>query len=130
MNRLARPATWVLLPLAAAAALAAVAAGVATPRVVVLLVLAPLAEEIVFRLGVQEALLRRGWSAARTTVLTALAFAAAHILVRGDPGAAAVALPALALGAVYARTRRVAPCVALHAAMNAVWLAWGLAGAA
>jgi membrane protease YdiL (CAAX protease family) len=129
MNRLPRSAAWALLPLAAAAAFAAAVAGAVPPRVLVLLVLAPVIEEIVFRLGLQEALLRRGLRPALTTVLTALVFAAAHVAVRGEIAAAAVVLPALALGVLYAHTRRVLPCVALHAAMNAVWLAWGLAGA-
>jgi membrane protease YdiL (CAAX protease family) len=35
-------------------------------------------------------------------------------------------LPALAIGWIYQRTRRVAPCVALHAAMNALWMSWEL----
>ena len=42
------------------------------------------------------------------------------------PKRAAVAVPALAVGVVYARTGRVRDCVVLHAAMNALWLA-GLA---
>lgn len=128
MNARSRSAAWALLPLVAAAALAGAVAGGVPPRVLVLLVLAPLVEEVVFRLGVQEGLWRRGLGAWQANALTALAFAAAHVAVRGDPGAIAVALPALVLGAVYGRTRRLAPCVALHAAMNAAWLAWGLAG--
>jgi membrane protease YdiL (CAAX protease family) len=128
MNALPRSAAWVLLPLVVAAALAATVAGIVPARVLVLLVLAPLVEEVVFRLGVQDSLLRRGLVAWQANALTALAFAAAHVTVRGDPGAIAVALPALLLGIVYGRSRRVGPCVALHAAMNAAWLVWGLAG--
>lgn len=130
MSTLPRPAAWALaLPFAAAAAFGAGAAGVEAPRLLVLLVLAPLVEETIFRLGLQDALMRRALTPWRANLATALAFAAAHVVVRGTLGAAAVVLPALALGAVYARTRRLAPCVALHAAMNAAWLAWGLAAA-
>jgi membrane protease YdiL (CAAX protease family) len=106
--------------------LAAMSAGVAAPRVVVLLVLAPVAEEVVFRAGLHEMLLRRLRSPWTANAATALAFALAHALLHGDPAALGVALPALLVGAVYARTRRLGPCVALHAVMNAAWLVWGL----
>jgi hypothetical protein len=89
-----------------------------------LLVLAPLLEETLFRAGLQEELLRR-WGARHATAAggcTALAFAAAHLAVRPCALAALTFLPALAIGVVYARTRRLAPCIALHAAANAVWL--------
>lgn len=106
---------------------AAASAGVSLPRIGVLLVLAPLAEEVIFRAGLHETLLRRGEPSWRAIVLTAIAFGVVHALLRADPMALAVALPALLIGAVYQHTRRVWPCAALHAAMNAVWLAWGLA---
>lgn len=89
----------------------------------VLLIAAPLLEEAVFRAGVQEALLRRGRALLLANVATALLFGAAHVAVRGDPAAFAVALPALAVGWVYQRTRQLRWCVLLHAAMNAAWLA-------
>ena len=99
-------------------------AGAGLPRLAVLLVVAPLTEEAIFRAGLQEALMRHTRATARTTTLaTALAFGLAHALWRGDAAAFAVALPALAIGAVYARGRRLRHCVALHALMNAVWLA-------
>lgn len=91
----------------------------------VLLVLAPWAEEVVFRLGLQENLLRR-WPghALAAIVVTALVFGLAHALLRQDPMALAVAAPALLLGLLYGRWRLLWPCVALHAAMNALWLFW------
>lgn len=89
----------------------------------VLLFAAPLLEEAVFRAGLHEALLRHGRGLLLANALTALLFGAAHVAVRGDAGAFAVALPALAIGLVYERTRRLRWCVLLHAAMNAVWLA-------
>ena len=111
---------------AVAVAVAAAAAAGALPWPLVwLLVGAPLVEEVIFRLGVQETLLRRlpasraGWA----TLLTAAAFAGAHLLVRPGWMAAATVLPALAIGLLYGRTRRLAPCVLWHALFN-------LAGAA
>ncbi|MCX8004721.1 MAG: CPBP family glutamic-type intramembrane protease, partial [Burkholderiaceae bacterium] len=69
------------------------------------------------------------WAQARDLALfwanavTALAFGAAHLLYAPPAHAAAVIAPALALGFVYERTRSLAPCIALHALFNAVWLA-------
>lgn len=83
---------------------------------------APVVEEVIFRLGLQQELLTRLRPASAANVLTALAFAAAHGLSRGTPQALLTLLPALAIGAIYQRSRRLAPSVALHAAFNAVWL--------
>lgn len=94
-----------------------------TLRVWMLLVLAPLTEELVFRAGLHEALLRRLPSKLAANALSALVFALVHVLARGDVAAIAVALPALLIGTVYARWRLLWPCVLLHAAMNAIWLA-------
>ena len=87
-----------------------------------LLVLAPVLEELVFRAGLHESLLRRLRAPWVANALTALVFALAHVLVRGETAAFAVALPALLIGIVYQRWRKVWPCVLLHAAMNAIWL--------
>ena len=85
------------------------------------------AEEIVFRAGLQHALIEglRGRVAGADLIAvaaTALAFAAAHALAR--PGAAAwlVGAPALLIGMAYARWRRVDACIGLHALCNAAWL--------
>jgi membrane protease YdiL (CAAX protease family) len=115
---------WMLvlmLPCAAAAW-----AGADLQRVGVLLFLAPLAEEAVFRAGLQEALLRRWDAPVVCNAVTALAFGLAHVIARGDAFAFAVAVPALLIGAVYGRWRQLRWCVALHAGMNAVWLAANL----
>jgi membrane protease YdiL (CAAX protease family) len=123
------PARSWRLPLAAVAMLVLVlaAAGHGFQRLLMLLVLAPLLEETVFRAGLQEALLRR-WH--RTPLLanavTAAAFGLAHALARADAAAFAVALPALLIGAVYGRNGRLRQCVVLHAAMNAAWLGWSM----
>ena len=83
---------------------------------------APVVEEVIFRLGLQQELLTRLRSAPAANALTALVFAAAHGLSRGTPQALLTLLPALAIGAVYQRSRRLAPAVALHAAFNTAWL--------
>lgn len=107
----------------------AVACGAPATRALVLLAVAPVLEEVVFRAGLQEFLLqgRRGHlaiSAHAANLLTALAFAAAHVAAR--PGLLTVLtfVPALLVGALYQRRRRLAPCIALHAAFNAFWLMW------
>jgi uncharacterized protein len=87
-----------------------------------LLVAAPVLEEVVFRTGLQTQLLRRV-SVLSANVLSALAFAAAHVVVRPSVLSALTFFPALMVGALFERQRRVLPCIALHAACNAVWLA-------
>jgi membrane protease YdiL (CAAX protease family) len=100
-------------------------------RLVMLLMLAPLLEESIFRAGLQEALLRRWHSRPHmVNAVTATAFGLAHAIVRADAAAFAVVLPALLIGAVYQRTGRLRQCVVLHAAMNAAWLGWRITGAA
>lgn len=89
---------------------------------IVLVVLAPLLEEAAFRAGLHEWLLRRGTRSWTANILTALVFGGVHALWRADPLAWATALPALLIGRVYERTRQVRWCVALHAAMNGLWL--------
>lgn len=100
-------------------------------------VLAPIAEELVFR-GVLQ-----GWFTRLATIaesgttalpaaglkanlLTSLIFAAIHL----DQWPAPVPLFAFALtlGAVYRRTRNLAAPIALHAALNGVSTAWLLIG--
>ena len=92
---------------------------------------APLAEELIFRCGLQSALRHRlrahrseRTAAALAIVLAALAFATAHALAGATAGAWTLA-PGLLLGAVYERAGRLAPCVLLHALFNALWLAIG-----
>lgn len=91
----------------------------------VLLVLSPVAEEAVFRAGLQEWLLRQSAVPWVANLVTALAFGLAHVLARGDVTAIAVALPALLLGAAYERWRKLRYCAVLHAGMNLLWLAYG-----
>jgi membrane protease YdiL (CAAX protease family) len=122
----ARPqgaAVW-LLPAAASAALICAAAGSTRPWIVLLL-FAPAVEELLFRAGLQETLLRRGLRPLVANLLATLAFALLHGLLRSWPLALAVVLPSLVLGRVYQSRRRLAPVVALHAAMNLFWIALG-----
>ncbi len=91
--------------------------------VIWLLAGAPVVEEVIFRIGLHEELLTRLHSAPAANALTALAFAVAHGLSRGTPQSLLTLLPALAIGAMYQRSRRLAPSIALHATFNAVWLA-------
>lgn len=92
--------------------------------------LAPWCEEIVWRWGLQAPLARR-WGHAAAVVLAALAFGLAHwLFARGTADAwraAATALPAVWIGRVFARSGRLAPCVAWHAGFNLLWLAAGRA---
>jgi membrane protease YdiL (CAAX protease family) len=97
-------------------------AGASAWQLLVWLLLAPLLEEIVFRWGLQSWLLQRGQSAWRSNLFTATVFALAHAAVRVEWHALLVFVPALMLGAVFARGRQLVPCVGLHAAMNALWL--------
>jgi membrane protease YdiL (CAAX protease family) len=94
-------------------------------RLALLLVLAPVIEEVIFRAGLQETLLRRGLRPLLANLATTLAFALLHGLGRSWPLAAAVLLPSLVLGRLYQGTRRLGLVVALHAAMNLFWVALG-----
>lgn len=105
---------------------AAVALGldhVAAPRVLLLVVLAPVLEEAAFRAGLHEWLLARRATPLATNLLVASAFALLHLATQGRWEALLVAGPALLVGAAYNRWRRLRWCVLLHAAMNAAWLA-------
>lgn len=100
--------------------------GAGLQRMAVLLVLAPLTEEAVFRAGLQEVLLRHRIAPLAANGLTALTFGLLHAMLRADVAAMSVGLPALLIGAVYQRRRRLRDCIALHAAMNSLWLVWAL----
>jgi membrane protease YdiL (CAAX protease family) len=94
-----------------------------------LVVIAPVLEETVFRAGLHESLLRTlGQRAERlviANVLTALLFAAAHVINRGDALSLLTFFPALLIGAAYQRHRRLLPCIAMHGFFNVVWLSLG-----
>lgn len=97
-------------------------AGAGMQRVVVLLVVAPLVEESLFRAGLHEFLLRRLQPPVIANLCVALAFASAHAAARAEVASLLLAVPALLVGAAYQRWRSVRLCVVLHASMNALWL--------
>lgn len=132
-----RATAWPALPRAAALALLGLAAAAAWPPAqhpgaaadlwapLVLLLLAPWAEETLLRGAVHATLLERGMGALAANLASALLFGLLHGLARSWMLGALVVLPALAVGWLYGRTRRIAPCAALHATFNASWLAFG-----
>lgn len=121
------PATASVLPLALmAVALGCVSIAIGVPawRALVLLLLAPAAEEVVFRVGLHDALLHNGVAPRLANLLTALTFTVAHLLLLGaNPQTVLVVFPALLIGAAYNRWQRVRICIAMHMAMNALWIA-------
>ena len=90
----------------------------------------PLLEEIVFRGGLQGALLSRREFARRwngltlANVLTSLLFAAAHLLNQSLLWASLILVPSLVFGWARDRYARITPSVILHMVYNAgfVWL--------
>ena len=85
--------------------------------------LGPVVEEIIFRVGLTGALLRRLPEVA-AVILSAAVFGAIH----GVIGFAGSFASGLLLGLVYARTRSVGLCVLYHVAGNSlpwVFVAWG-----
>ncbi len=129
MNRLpargVRPGTGLMLQFAGVITLSVFAVGLSGTdwrRGFVLLLFSPVVEEIIFRRGLQELLLSRRWSGWQANLVVAATFALAHWALRGSLEAVAVVLPAILVGALYERWRRLAPCVLAHALMNGVWL--------
>lgn len=94
------------------------------PWIPVMFALSAALEEVIFRAGLQEAMLRAAWPLPLCNVITALGFALAHGLTRSWLLAAAVLPTALLIGSLYGRQRRVWPCVMTHASLNLAW--WGV----
>ncbi|CAM3998929.1 JDVT-CTERM system glutamic-type intramembrane protease [Roseateles saccharophilus] len=114
---------WLLLSCAGLAVGPVLAfAGMGTWRLFVVVGLAPLLEEIVFRAGVQAELTPLMRSGHAANLVTSTLFGLAHGLVAGPAHGMAVLLPSLLLGECWRRRPRLGPCVALHGAMNAAWL--------
>jgi membrane protease YdiL (CAAX protease family) len=121
---------WAAVLLAPAAAwawhqLAPPAAAMAMPDgqgLWMLLLVAPVLEEIVFRAGLQAGLVRRGWRPGLAIVVASAAFAAWHLAAGQGPAALAVLLPSLVFGHAYAR-HGLACAMACHAWFNACHLA-------
>lgn len=86
-----------------------------------LLLVAPVLEEIVFRAGLQAGLVRHGWRPGVAMVVASAAFAAWHLAAGQGPAALAVFLPSLVFGHAYAR-HGLACAMACHAWFNACHL--------
>ena len=114
---------WLVIPAAALApGLMLLGAGVDGWRLFVVVLLAPVLEETVFRAGIQAELVSLLRSTHGANAATSTLFVIAHGWVAGSAHGLAVLLPSLLLGECWRRGRRLAPCMALHAAMNAAWL--------
>ncbi len=88
---------------------------------------APVAEEIIFRRGLHDALLRGLFfdlarEPRRANLVTAIVFAAGHCLVRPGYLPLLTFLPALVIGAMFNRFRRLDLCIVAHAVFNLMWL--------
>ncbi|MDA3921094.1 MAG: JDVT-CTERM system glutamic-type intramembrane protease [Salinisphaera sp.] len=92
-------------------------------------VMAPALEELVFRGGLQEWLLRCRHHRPGTrsiislpNLATSLVFALAHLLHHPPLWAAGIFLPSLVFGALYERRRQLRTPMLVHAAYNAAYL--------
>ena len=111
---------------ASAALLLALAAPADAALRVSLLLAAPLTEELVFRAGLQEQLLRRNWGRWPAILSTAVIFSLLHGITRGSVIGLAVFAPACLLGWIYQLKRQVLLCIATHSALNLAW--WLISG--
>lgn len=88
---------------------------------------APVIEEILFRGGLQEWMLRRDARAFgplnRANILASLVFASCHLIGHAPAWAAAMFLPSLLFGLFYERARRLGAPIVVHALYNACFLA-------
>jgi membrane protease YdiL (CAAX protease family) len=94
------------------------------PALVLLALVYPVLEEIVFRGAVQDFLgrrwvARRGSPLTRANLVTSILFAATHIAWLGDPAAGAVFFPSLVFGYFRERHATLASPIALHIFYNA-----------
>lgn len=84
---------------------------------------APIVEELIFRVGLQSAILRAFRSSWIAIVLTSIAFTGAHIWMLPDSAWHAYAqlfALSLAIGIAFERTRRVGTAIAMHMVFNAL----------
>ena len=101
----------------------------ATGQLLVLLIAAPIIEELVFRGHLQPQLTTffarktdEGLMAHAAAIgVTSLIFAALHWFASPTASSWWVALPSLALGTLQARSGKWQFCAVLHSAFNAVW---------
>lgn len=94
-----------------------------------LVVLVPIAEELIYRVFLQSAILRIVRSRWTAVLLTSLLFTAAHWTALPEGGKHAIAsifVLSVALGASYERTGRLGVPIVMHASFNALNLAMAL----
>jgi membrane protease YdiL (CAAX protease family) len=120
-------ALWLLQ---ASGALAIPATPVSLRSAVLLLVAAPVLEELAFRGALQD-LCRRALAAlgrpdpqpwSHTNLLTSIAFAVCHLSHHPPLLAASLLLPSLLLGRTWGVTGALLPCIVLHAWFNLCFL--------
>lgn len=112
-----------------AAAVVALHSGVpnGVSRFIMAIVVAPVLEEVLFRGGVLEVLVRRWPHQSKAmdfpNVISAACFGAAHLATKAPSEAAAVAVSGLIFGAAYlASGKRLWAPILLHSAFNAIFL--------
>jgi len=116
-----RPRQIAAVIAASAALLLALPAPADAALLVSLLLAAPVTEELVFRAGLQEQLLRRNWGRWQAILSTATIFSVLHGINRGSVIGLAVFAPACLLGWIYQFKRRALLCIAAHSALNLAW---------
>lgn len=104
---------------------------------VIVLLLAPVLEELVFRGGIQDVLDRTPWGrfallgrVSVGNVLTSLLFSAAHLMIAPAGLAAAIFFPSLVFGRLKQLYPSLLPAMLVHAWYNACYLIAGTAWAA
>jgi membrane protease YdiL (CAAX protease family) len=118
-----RSRATVLLAVSAIAGIAIAISAQHRWPVVVLLLIAPVIEEAIFRGGVQEWLLSQHWREWPANLAASVLFVGAHCLSRGlDLASLAVMVPALVFGWMYSRYRCLRLCIAMHMLMNMLWI--------
>lgn len=93
----------------------------------VYVVISPILEEIVFRVGLHDAFRARVKTSfgplTTANVLTAIVFGCIHALLRQSPAGFMTALPALLFGFAYERWHRLSIPICLHAVSNLIFWA-------
>jgi len=119
------PVFWLALSVSQNGVSGSMARALDSASTLILLVLVyPVIEEVVFRGAVQDFLGRRlggrsGSVLTRANLVTSILFAAAHIALRGDPLSAAVFFPSLVFGYFRERHATLASPILLHVSYNA-----------
>jgi len=122
---IAAPFYWWLFSILVAPASRPVFADVVSQRFIVIALVYPVLEEIVFRGAIQGWLLKKEWGRRRwsglsgANVVTSLVFAAAHVVRRPSLLSAGVFIPSLVFGFFRERYNNLYVPIALHIFYNA-----------